>query len=316
MMRDDENLKCSAPDLCTFNTFDANQQAASLFNWQQEYDQLSRGRFLGQIRERKFSQVHLFQEDSNRKLKQQCYVNEGIWLGLSANDKPLHINHAQGDSDSILVREDGVDFELLTPENFSIYGLVISPVLVERIQRQLEVESLTNKNQFLHCSQHYTQQIKAYLALLLSPSRTRWSFHTHQGIIQDMLVELFAQSSSQNFQKANATQREVTMRRIRQYLDNSQYRNPITVTELCDAVHVSRRTLQYTFESCCDISPKQFIQSVRLNQIRRVLQDPSEQRCINEIAFDFGFFHLGHFCQSYKQLFGESPMQTRPNRVS
>ena len=89
--------------------------------------------------------------------------------------------------------------------------------------------------------------------------------------------------------------------------------NPITVTELCDAVHVSRRTLQYTFESCCDISPKQFIQSVRLNQVRRVLQDTSDQRCINEIAFDFGFFHLGHFCQSYKQLFGESPMQTRSN---
>ncbi|MGR5458986.1 helix-turn-helix domain-containing protein [Vibrio alfacsensis] len=313
MMRDDEKLTCSAPDLCAFNTFDANQQAASLVNWQQEYDQLSRGRFLGQIRERKFSQVHLFQEDSNRKLKQQCRVNEGIWLGLSASDRPLHINHAQGDSDSVLVREDGVDFELLTPENFSIYGLVISPALVERIQQQLEIESLINKSHFLHCSQHYTQQIKAYLALLLSQHRPRWSFHTHQGIVQDMLVELFAQSSSQDTQKANATQREVTMRRIRQYLDNSQYRNPITVTEICDAVHVSRRTLQYTFESCCDISPKQFIQSMRLNQIRRVLQDPSEQRCINEIAFNFGFFHLGHFCQSYKHLFGESPLETRSN---
>ena len=314
MMRDDENLKCSAPDLCTFNTFDANQQAASLFNWQQEYDQLSRGRFLGQIRERKFSQVHLFQEDSNRKLKQQCYVNEGIWLGLSANDKPLHINHAQGDSDSILVREDGVDFELLTPENFSIYGLVISPALVTRIQQQLEVESLTNKSQFLHCSQHYTQQIKAYLALLLSPSRPRWSFHTHQGIIQDMLVELFAQSSSQNFQKANATQREVTMRRIRQYLDNSQYRNPITVTELCDAVHVSRRTLQYTLSNPVVTFHQNNLYKVYVStRCDAFYKIPSEQRCINEIAFDFGFFHLGHFCQSYKQLFGESPMQTRSN---
>ena len=313
MMRENEQLMGHAPDLCTFNTFDANQQAASLINWQQEYDQLSRGRFLGQIRERKFSHVHLFQEDSNRKLKQQCRVNEGIWLGLSANDRPLHINHAQGDSDSILVREDGVDFELLTPENFSIYGLVIGPPFVERIQQQLEVESLTNKSQFLSCSKHYIQQIKAYLALLLSPNQPRWSLHTHQGIVQDMLVELFAQSSRQEIRKATVTQREVTMRRVRQYLDNSQYRNPITVTELCDAVHVSRRTLQYAFESCCDISPKQFIQSVRLNQVRRVLQDTNDRRCINEIAFDFGFFHLGHFCQSYKQLFGESPMQTRSN---
>jgi AraC family ethanolamine operon transcriptional activator len=313
MMIKYEESMCYAPDLCTFNTFDANQQAASLSNWQQEYDQLSRGSFLGHIRERKFSHVHLFREDSNRKLKQQCRINEGIWLGLSANSRPSHINHAQGNPDSILIREAGVDFELLTPETFSIYGLVISPALVEMIQQQLELESLTNKSHFLSCSQHYTQQTKAYLSLLLSLSSPRWSFHTHQAIIQDMLVELFAQSSSQNIRKANTTQRELTMRRIRQYLDNSQYRKPITVSELCDAVHVSRRTLQYTFESCCDISPKQFIQGVRLNQVRRILQNPSEQRCINEIAFDFGFFHLGHFCQSYKQLFGESPMQTRSN---
>lgn len=313
MMRKDEELMRYAPDLCTFNTFDANQQAASLFNWQQEYDQLSRGSFLGQIRERKFSHAHLFRENSNRKLKQQCRINEGIWLGISANDRPLHINHVQGNPDSILIREAGVDFELLTPETFSIYGLVISPAMVEIIQQQLDLESLHNKSHFLGCSQPYTQQIKAYLTLLLSPSQSRWSFQTHHSIVQDMLVELFAQSSNHVVQKANASQRENTMRRIRQYLDNSQYRKPVTVSELCDAVYVSRRTLQYTFESCCDTSPKQFIQSVRLNQIRRILQNPSEQRCINEIAFDFGFFHLGHFCQSYKQLFGESPMQTRSN---
>lgn len=201
MMRKDEELMRYAPDLCTFNTFDANQQAASLFNWQQEYDQLSRGSFLGQIRERKFSHAHLFRESSNRKLKQQCRINEGIWLGISANERPLHINHVQGNSDSILIREAGVDFELLTPETFSIYGLVISPAMVEIIQQQLDLESLHNKSHFLGCSQPYTQQIKAYLTLLLSPSQSRWSFQTHHSIVQDMLVELFAQSSNHVVQK-------------------------------------------------------------------------------------------------------------------
>lgn len=39
----------TAPMLCIHHTKDANQQAASLINWQQEYDQLSDGRFLGQF---------------------------------------------------------------------------------------------------------------------------------------------------------------------------------------------------------------------------------------------------------------------------
>lgn len=101
------------------------------------------------------------------------------------------------------------------------------------------------------------------------------------------------------------------MNRVRQYLENQDYRSPITVSELCSAVYVSRRTLQYTFEACCDASPKQFIHRMRLNQIRRVLQDPQDTRNIAEIAFDFGFFHLGQFSQSYKQLFGETPTETR-----
>jgi AraC family ethanolamine operon transcriptional activator len=50
---------------------------------------------------------------------------------------------------------------------------------------------------------------------------------------------------------------------------------------------------------------------MRLNQVRRVLQSPEDNRTIAEIAFDFGFFHLGQFSQSYKRLFGETPTETR-----
>ncbi|NMS18434.1 AraC family transcriptional regulator, partial [Vibrio parahaemolyticus] len=56
---------------------------------------------------------------------------------------------------------------------------------------------------------------------------------------------------------------------------------------------------------------KQFIHRMRLNQVRRVLQSPEDNRTIAEIAFDFGFFHLGQFSQSYKRLFGETPTETR-----
>lgn len=311
MMND--GLSHFAPNLCTNPTKDANQQAAGLVNWQQEYDQISNGRFLGQIRERRFSSVHVFREDSNRALRQQCRVEEGgIWLGISVENKALHINHSQFEADKLLLRKGGVDFELITPEAFSIYGMVLKQNLVQQLKEQLELDDIQGQELCLSgLSERHIQQLKYYLGRLLDPSQTRWSCETHQAVVKDVLIELFSISSQQQISPKATSQRQVVMNRVRQYLENQDYRTPITVSELCEAVHVSRRTLQYTFEACCDTSPKQFIHRMRLNQIRRTLQNPQETRNIADIAFDFGFFHLGQFSQSYKKLFGETPTETR-----
>ncbi|WP_319534658.1 helix-turn-helix domain-containing protein [uncultured Vibrio sp.] len=302
-----------APDLCTNPTKDANQQAASLVNWQQEYDQISNGRFLGQIRERRFNNVHVFREDSNRALRQQCRIEEGgLWLGISVENKALHINHSQLDADKLLLRHGGVDFELITPEAFAIYGMVLKQDFVQKLKEQLELDDVKEQELYLSgLSERHIQQLKYYLGILLDPNQGRWSCETHQTVVKDVLMELLSLSSQQEVSPRTTSQRHVVMNRIRQYLENQDYRTPITVSELCEAVHVSRRTLQYTFEACCDTSPKQFIHRMRLNQIRRILQNPQETRNIAEIAFDFGFFHLGQFGQSYKQLFGETPTETR-----
>ena len=303
----------TAPMLCIHHTKDANQQAASLINWQQEYDQLSDGRFLGQIRERRFPNFHVFREDSNRSLRQQCRVEQGgIWLGLSAENKPLHLNHSQFNSSQLLLRQGGADFELMTPEQFSIYGIVLDKNFVHIIENQLELGSI--QNNIFHLTgltEKHIQQLKYYLGTLLGSAEPRWSETTHQAILKDIVLELFSLSSLHTSHPISISHRQHVMHRIKQQLQDLDYRTPITVSELCDAVHVSRRTLQYTFEHCCNTSPKQFIHRMRLNQVRRVLQSPEDNRTIAEIAFDFGFFHLGQFSQSYKRLFGETPTETR-----
>ncbi|MCE9843965.1 MULTISPECIES: helix-turn-helix domain-containing protein [Vibrio] len=303
----------TAPMLCIHHTKDANQQAASLINWQQEYDQLSDGRFLGQIRERRFPNFHVFREDSNRSLRQQCRVEQGgIWLGLSAENKPLHLNHSKFNASQLLLRQGGADFELMTPEQFSIYGIVLDRKLVQIIEKQLELDGIgCNTPHLAGPTEKHIQQLKFYLGTLLGPTESRWSDSTHQVVLKDIVLELFSISSPSASHPISISHRQHVMRRIKQQLHDLDYRTPITVSELCDAVHVSRRTLQYTFEHCCNTSPKQFIHRMRLNQVRRVLQCPEDNRTIAEIAFDFGFFHLGQFSQSYKRLFGETPTETR-----
>lgn len=74
---------------------------------------------------------------------------------------------------------------------------------------------------------------------------------------------------------------------------------------------VSQRTLEYTFKRELGMTPKRYLQILRLHAIRNELKsaDPRVTK-VSDIALKYAFFHLGHFASEYKKLFGESPSQT------
>ena len=72
---------------------------------------------------------------------------------------------------------------------------------------------------------------------------------------------------------------------------------------LCSALHPSR-TLQNSFQEVLGISPASYLRSLRLNQVRRNLQLQSvhsQLPGIAGIASQWGFWHLGHFGESYNK---------------
>ena len=99
------------------------------------------------------------------------------------------------------------------------------------------------------------------------------------------------------------------MDRVKGYLAE-QGDAPVTMTQLCELAHVSRRTLQYSFETILGISPLRFLRVSRLNQVRRALSDASKGRTVTDISAEWGFWHASQFAKDYKQLFGESPSNT------
>ena len=81
------------------------------------------------------------------------------------------------------------------------------------------------------------------------------------------------------------------------------------VLEMCNHLKVSRRTLQYSFESVMGMSPSNYVRTVRLNIARKLLLlSPHEK--IQGAALDAGFSHLGRFSKYYQDFFGELPSQT------
>ncbi len=94
-------------------------------------------------------------------------------------------------------------------------------------------------------------------------------------------------------------------------LIRSRLDNPPSVTELCEATYASRRLLFYAFKELLGRSPYAHAKVLRLHAARRGILARRDERCVQQVGFDLGFWHPGQFAIDYARLFGESPSQTR-----
>jgi AraC family ethanolamine operon transcriptional activator len=84
-----------------------------------------------------------------------------------------------------------------------------------------------------------------------------------------------------------------------------------TVTEICQALGIGRRTLEYAFRDVLGTSPKTYFIQCALERAHHKLQmSTPTDRTVTEIATEFGFWHLGRFSSTYRAAFGETPSDT------
>ncbi|WP_017444854.1 helix-turn-helix domain-containing protein [Gayadomonas joobiniege] len=299
------NKQMNAPELDIQDHFDANIQANNMGEWQQKYDQISEGAFYGSIKHLSLPKIKLFAEQSSRALKQQCSAGEaGLWLGFS-DSADFKINGRTGKRDQMYYCSGLADFELVTPEHFSIYSLVMPTQVVESLlqTQQTDLHSL----QLAKAAPTTVAQVKYYVEHLMSGNFLPASC---DDLLLDSIADILQADQIENQEGLNSSQRYRVVKRVNEYLNDEKLKKPVTVGALIEVAFVSRRTLQYCMQSCLGLSPKQYISLLRLNQIRRRFLDPDESKNISELAFEHGYFHLGQFGQDYKRLFGETPGQT------
>jgi AraC-like DNA-binding protein len=86
---------------------------------------------------------------------------------------------------------------------------------------------------------------------------------------------------------------------------------PMHLPEICAAVGVSERTLRACCEEHLGMGPIRYLWLRRMHLARRalVLGDPAKTT-VTQTATEHGFWELGRFAVSYRQLFGEPPSAT------
>jgi AraC-like DNA-binding protein len=104
------------------------------------------------------------------------------------------------------------------------------------------------------------------------------------------------------------------MRRAEEYLREHMDR-PFSSRALCQATHMSERSIEMLFKEVYGISPRTWSQLARLNAARQeLLRADVRTVSVTGVATRWGFYHFGRFSAAYRRLFGEVPSATVLNR--
>ena len=85
---------------------------------------------------------------------------------------------------------------------------------------------------------------------------------------------------------------------------------PITVGDLAAHCGLGIRALQKNFLRHFDTTPHLYLRHLRLDKVRRLLQDTTAHWTVTAAAMEAGFVHLGRFSLCYRKRFGELPLAT------
>ena len=112
------------------------------------------------------------------------------------------------------------------------------------------------------------------------------------------------------FPSSKKDKKKFPIETVRDFLHKNMHQD-IDITLITQEFNISESQLHNLFKSNYGISPKKYLQILRLNAARKALQiaDP-RQDTVSDIALKFNFLTMSYFSKEYKEMFGQTPSQT------
>jgi AraC family ethanolamine operon transcriptional activator len=194
-----------------------------------------------------------------------------------------------------------VDEDALGDHARNVFGVDIVPAMP---RRGLSITDANTVEAFQHCTLTLLDELSKRPELLDSESY-RNTTRTH---LLNMLVSLLDSGTAAKPLSPPST-RSYVLEKADEYM-YKKIADPLDISDLCESIRVSPRTLRYSFEELVGVSPTHYLQALRLGRVRRELVQLRGCTQIRCIAERHGFAHMGRFAQAYADAFGELPSDT------
>ena len=322
-MQDDRFTK-DVPRISQLKTNDPDELAEFVRGWDQEHIQLTKGTFEWetciieidgfQFSEEFYAAPALFRGSTPPETFSigipKLYLGEFLYGGnIISKDCCLTGNFRQY-------------LDLKTSNETSLL-LVTTPIAsiltrAEKMKLPLTREQLLSPGLILS-NPTAMKQLSNYVAelLLLAKNHPDRLTDISQGnsiahlILEDSLPLLLdVLTSDSNFLPEKESRRRKLVKRA-EVIMRDRLDLPITLTDLCQELKTSQRSLYYAFSEYFGLPPMQYLKILRLHGVRRALKSANPQTSkVTKIAGLYGFWHMGQFSTDYKIMFGESPSNT------
>jgi AraC family ethanolamine operon transcriptional activator len=296
---------------------DIDSLASSPLGWDQEYEQIGRGPFRGQLIQLVLSQLQLGYVSWTPGVLQKGTPPKDTWIfGLPVKSKgTLHIRRRPVRSGELLTAtaRDDVGFAATGPTDMMVAAIpehVIGRwMLVRRGENGMKPD--LPPRHWAVTPAEMARRAKALFKLLDELTRQSKvgapsSLVGHmEARIADIILDMIpsAEVIESYFNRAQIARKVLQI--IRDSLDD-----PPTVTELCEQTKAKERTL---FLSCVEAfgrPPSALLLELRLNAVHRALVHPEPTINVSVAASQFGFTQFGRFSSMYFKKFGELPSVT------
>ncbi|NLT35728.1 MAG: AraC family transcriptional regulator [Gaiellales bacterium] len=131
-----------------------------------------------------------------------------------------------------------------------------------------------------------------------------------EGLVIDLLLTTQPHTYSDELERGPSCSSPYYVRRAEEYMRTYPGEN-ISLRSLARVVGVSERSLLAGFRKHRGVSPMAMLRDIRLTGVHEALaQAESREDTVTDIAFSWGFTHLGCFSAAYRRKYGRRPSET------
>lgn len=300
-----------------FDDIDHFNQAIK--EWDLQFVQLERGRLQASDLQFLSPDFLLGYCTSDKALEQTGTSPFGLWSFAFITGDTIIWKGMELSTDEVVVLKPGSEIKGIGRPDFRVFTLSVPETVLERVCEENELDEAMNIIQgndsirvdrieqlkFISGLIGIVNEIRSNPAVMDSPG--------YKGLCdREIPLKICQLIEGPGHKKSilSSPIREKIIKTCTQFLSDLPG-DPVTVTDLCRINQVSERTLQYTFKEYYGISPKAYLKARMLNSVHAILRKGTpDNTMVTNIAYQFGFWHMGQFAHDYKRMFGRLPSET------
>ena len=299
---------------------DFDQMTAALQSWELSFLPLESGPMRAELAELRFGHTALLACSLGRGVVQEGGLPAGCrTIGIPLKGcSPFRWHGQPVDDGVIMIFPRGGELDSRSQAGFQVVTLSVPENLIaEAADREDYGWVLEKTAHVVRPTQILLERVRTRALSLLQHARSGGQLDSgcldviEFDLLNDALAALA--SGAQDPRRPMAVERNRVLRHARELIE-ARVGEPLQVSELVESARCSARTLRYAFEEEMGVSPKMYLKSRRLLELRRRLLSAGTGMTVSEVAAELGYSHLGQLAADYRGMFGELPSATLRDR--